>query len=79
MDGMRPFPEASVCPGYTTRLPEVIEAARALTWSKRGGLAPVYGPGRLPQVAIDAIDILESNINAVEARTFRERRKAATP
>lgn len=43
-------------------------------WSKRGGIAPLYGVRPLPQVALDAIDILESAINTVEARTFRERR-----
>jgi hypothetical protein len=73
--GDRPFPEASVCPGYTTRFPEVQEAARALIWAKRGGVAPLYGSGQLPSVLIDAIDILDSARNDVEAETYREMRR----
>lgn len=75
LTGDRPFPEASVCPGYSTRLPEVAEAARALSWSKRGGLAPVYGVRKLPQVAIDAIDIIEVARSEVEAKHYRELRR----
>ena len=75
--GDRPYPEASVCPGYTTRMPEVCEAARARSWAGRGGLVPLYGSRPLPQVALDAIDMLENAINEVEARTYRERRAEA--
>jgi hypothetical protein len=73
--GDRPFPEASVCPGYSTRLPEVIEAARALSWQKRGGLLPLYGNRRLPDVAADAMDILEGARNEAEAAHYREMRQ----
>lgn len=75
--GDRPFPEASVCPGYLIRLPEVVEAARALIWAKRGGVEPLYGRGRLPPGLVDAVDILDSARNEVEARSFRERREEA--
>jgi len=73
--GDRPFPEATVCPGYLVRLPEVVEAARARSWTKRGGLTPLYGSKKLPMVALDAIDILESAANEQEARSFRERQE----
>jgi hypothetical protein len=70
--GMRPFPEASVCPGYAARLPEVAEAARALSWSKRGGLVPLYGNRELPPVAVEAVDVLEGAANKVERDLIRE-------
>lgn len=76
--GDRPFPEATVCPGYTTRLPEVFEAARALVWTKRGGLVPLYGSTQLPPAAVNAIDFLDSRCNEVEARTMREDREAVS-
>ncbi len=74
----RPFPEASVCPGYTTRLPEVMEAARAMSWTKRGGLVPLYGNERLPPVAIDAIDVLEGACNEAERDAMRAQREEMT-
>jgi hypothetical protein len=70
--GDRPFPEASVCPGYSTRIPEVYEAARALSWSKRGGLVPLYGVRKLPPAAVDAIDILEGAASKVERDILRK-------
>jgi len=56
-------------------MPEVIEAARALSWQRRGGLIPLYGNRQLPSVFTEAVDILESARNEVEARTDRERRE----
>ncbi len=70
--GGDPYPEASVCPGYLVRLPEVIEAARALSWQKRGGLVPLYGNRALPPAATDALDVLEGARNEAEAARFRE-------
>lgn len=75
LHGMRPFPEASVCPGYTASLPEVLEAARALAWAKRGGLAPLYGQGDLPPVAADAIDVLDAAASKVERDILRAARE----
>ena len=69
---MRPFPESTVCPGYSVRLPEVSEAARAFSWSKRGGLVPLYGARELPRCAVDAIDILDSSASAVERAAIRK-------
>lgn len=72
LEGDRPYPEASVCPGYSIRLPEVLEAARALAWSKRGGLVPLYGVRRLPPAAVDAIDILDGAASKVERELMRK-------
>jgi hypothetical protein len=75
LPGMRPFSEASVCPGYSASMPEVYEAARAMSWSKRGGLVPLYGAVELPPVATEAIDVLEGAANTVERRILREARE----
>lgn len=72
--GLVAFPECEVCPGYSSRLPEVIEAARALSWSKRGGVTPLYGSRELPACAVDAIDVLEGAANKVERATLRAAR-----
>lgn len=53
--------EPSVCPGYTTQLPEVIEIARArLHWSK-GSLA-AFCPGEPPSALLIGIEILEGAV-----------------
>lgn len=58
------------------RLPEVMEAQRARSWCARGGLVPLYGSRPLPQVALDAIDILEGAVNQFEAKEWREKQDA---
>lgn len=75
LDGLRPYPECSVCPGYSIRLPEVYEAARALSWSKRGGLVPLYGARELPGCAVDAIDILDAAAGKAERDAIRRERE----
>jgi hypothetical protein len=75
LSGDRPFPESDVCPGYLVRQPEVVEAARARSWTSRGGLVPVYGSVQLPRAALDAIDTLEGSVQDVEAKFVRERRQ----
>jgi hypothetical protein len=75
LPGMQPFPEASVCPGYTSSMPEVLEAARAKSWTARGGLVPLYGAVELPPIATEAIDVLEGAANVVERRVLREARE----
>lgn len=75
LDDLRPFPECATCPGYSTRLPEVAEAARALSWSKRGGLVPLYGTRELPACAVDAVDILDAAANKVERDAIRAQRE----
>lgn len=71
LSGLRPFPEAEVCPGYTIALPEVIEAARLLGWANRNALSS-YVAGELPPVAADAVDILDASVKEVERDAIRE-------
>lgn len=56
----------TVCPGYTTRLPEVIEASRArLHWSK-GSLREYLGDSSPTELLMDAIVTLEVEANDAE-------------
>lgn len=65
-------PGATVCPGYTTSLPEVGEAARALGWADRGMLKEFYSGDELPPVLFDCLDILAMSLREVEADGYRE-------
>ena len=55
----------SVCPGYTTRLPEVIEIARArLHWSK--GAITAFCQGQPRGALLAGIEILEGASNEAQ-------------
>lgn len=43
-----PQPPLTVCPGYTVRLPQVVEARRARVHAELGTLADLYSEGRKP-------------------------------
>lgn len=60
----RPLPV--VCAGYTTRLPEVLEAARAREWAVRGQLDVFLGGERATGSLLEAIDILDAEVKALE-------------
>lgn len=49
---------ATVCCGYTIRLPEVFEAARALAWRRDGQVREFYGDDQITDTAKDAIDAI---------------------
>jgi hypothetical protein len=75
-DDARPFPDSSVCVGYSTSLPEVIEAARLLVWANRGALSSYLGKRRLSAVAADCVDVLDGEVKSVEREDMRKRREA---
>ena len=56
-------PEMTVCPGFTTRLPEVVETAMARRHWEHGNLASV---GHTEE-SLDAIVILDSQYSHLEA------------
>ena len=56
-------PKATVCPGYTSSLPEVIEVARARMHWEKGELA-AFTRGELSEGLTTGIEILEGAINA---------------
>jgi hypothetical protein len=68
--GMAPHGE-DVCPGYTTTMPEVIEAARALQWRNHGALVALYDDLPLPPTMAVAIDIVDAAVKDVEADVMR--------
>lgn len=66
----------TTCPGYTTRLPEVIETARArLHWSK--GSLDQFVRGWATEHLIGAIEILEGSSNEVQAWSMANPQKKA--
>lgn len=69
--GYRHRPLPTICAGYTTRLPEVVEAARARVWAGRGQLDVFLGGERANENLIACIDILDAEVSALEvwART----------
>jgi hypothetical protein len=67
--GDEPFP--SVCPGYSTILPAVSEAARALSWRKEGMLSEFFDGEPLNEVVKDALDILAEQVALVERHAIR--------
>jgi hypothetical protein len=59
-----------VCPGYTTKLPEVIEAARArLHWKEGGGLRDFCDDTPTDQLRV-CVEILEGASNELQRWTF---------
>lgn len=73
-DPGRPYPETEVCPGYSTTLPEVVEASRLLLWARRGQLEAV-AELPLPAAASLCIDILDGACNESEREGYRRMRR----
>lgn len=67
----------NVCPGYLIQRPEVIEAARALAWSKRGQLEAFYRGAELTDTAVEAIEIVAGEQNQTQAYGVREAMRVA--
>lgn len=59
--------EYTTCPGYTTKLPEVIEAARVRMHAKMGSLPAFLGKHEATEVALVAMEILEGSTNECTA------------
>lgn len=62
------------CPGYTTRLPSVLEGSRALAWAKRGSLRDFYD-SPITDIARAAVDIVDGQRGEVERHVMREASK----
>lgn len=61
----------TVCPGYSTTLPEIMEASRALDWRRDGMLAEFFAGDPVPSGARDCIDLLNYEIRSVERHAYR--------
>jgi len=82
LDGARPWQapieagvdEWSVCPGYTTSLPETIDVARAwLHWSK--GELVAFCDGRACPSLVSGIEIMAGTMSSFEGYSMRESAK----
>ncbi len=69
--GMGEYPGSTVCPGYTTSLPDVIEAARALSWRRDGQLGERYDLP-LTENLRDCVDLLDLAAKGEERKRLRE-------
>ena len=69
-----PYPEAECCPGYTMRLADVHEAARAYSWSQRGELNLLYDDKPTPLLR-SCVDYLTVGVRNAEREYMREQRK----
>lgn len=68
--------EPTVCAGYSTKLPEVIEAARArLHWSK--GSLDHFCRGYATQQLLMAIEVHDAAINETQAWSIKNPQKKA--
>lgn len=68
-------PDPQTCPGYTTRLPETIELARAWRWWDKGQLDRFIGQGgELTDGARIGIELFEGQVRALESFIIKEQR-----
>ena len=67
----RDSPEATICVGYTTRMPRVLEAARALVWRNDGVLRDMYDGEPLTDVLRNSLDIMAAEVRRVEKYALR--------
>lgn len=63
----------TVCPGYTTALPDVVDIARLYPWAEKGGLQR----SELTRGAIDGVDILRNTVGELEAFRIEQMKKEA--
>jgi len=73
--GAHSAPKLTVCPGYSTSLPEVHEAVRASQWAERGLLREFYQDEELTPLVFDAIDVINSSSGAVESYMMEKSRR----
>ena len=64
--------QEEVCPGYTTQLPDVIEAARLLQWRNHGGLAALVDELPLSPRAATCVDILDASVREIESEMMHK-------
>lgn len=65
----------TVCPGYSSTLPEVFEVSRALSWSRRGGGLRDFYRRDYPKISDELlilVDALDAEISRVERHSIRE-------
>lgn len=68
-------PVPTACPGYTTQLPEVIEAARAWSYWQKGELSHLTGGKPASEELLDRLDQIDHAVSEHE-HSAREAAKA---
>lgn len=67
--------QPTTCPGYTTRLPEVIEAARAYVHWEKGELGSFVGRKPPHRHLLTLVEVVAGEANAVNAWKMRNPKK----
>ena len=65
-----------MCVGYTTQIPIVLEAARALSWRADGVLRDMYDDEPITQVLRDCMDIIAGERQAAETYAMTPGKRA---
>lgn len=66
--------EPTVCPGYTTSLPETIEVARAWGWAERGCLRD-FTRDEPTEALVDAVELFGGHVEAFKNKLMTARSK----
>ncbi len=72
--GMGEYPGATICPGYTTSLPDVEEAYRALSWRRDGQLGELYDVPLTSLLRI-CVDLADLAVKKQERDALREQKQ----
>lgn len=72
------FPQPTICPGYSIRLPEVLEVARARAWRKDGQLRELYDGKPLTDLLKFYIDMMGAAEKDAENHRYRQIRKKSS-
>lgn len=64
-------PPFTVCAGYTTKLPEVVEAAGAFQHWEKGTIEHRFRGYEITETLMDALEILGAGVAAVQAWTLK--------
>ena len=80
-DGASPPPDheqgtpwPTVCPGYSTSLPETIEVARAWGWAERGDLR-AFTQEQPTEALVDAIELFGDHVDRLKTKLMTPRSK----
>jgi len=67
-------PRATVCVGYTTSLPTVVEMARAHAWFETGQLREFFDGDPIPDVAKHYIDVFACELRREQAHAMEPKK-----
>ncbi len=74
LGGHGEYPGSTICPGYTTSLPDVCEAARALSWRRDGQIRELYDVP-ITSLLRDCVDVLDGACKQNDRERLAEQRR----